>query len=98
MAAPTKSIPAATELEDITQQQDPDAVLYSTNITKVQDGDDALKFLQDHSQPYTRDEEKRVMRKVDLWMVSLMLVVNGIQFVDKNVRLIRSALGISLDH
>ncbi|KAJ5623623.1 hypothetical protein N7490_012228 [Penicillium lividum] len=49
-----------------------------------EDGDIALEFLQTHAQEYTKEEERRVMRKVDIRMVTIMLVINGIQFVDQN--------------
>ena len=52
---------------------------------KIQDGDDALKILHTHFEPYTKDEEKRLLRKIDLRLALLMLVVNGIQFIDKLV-------------
>ena len=52
----------------------------------IQDGDDALKILHTHFEPYTKDEEKRLLRKIDLRLALLMLVVNGLQFVDKLVR------------
>ena len=53
----------------------------------VQDGDDALKILHTHYEPYSQEEEKRVLRKIDLRLIVIMLLVNGLQFVDKNVRL-----------
>lgn len=52
---------------------------------KVVDGDVALTILQTHFAPFTPEEEKRVKRKIDLRMIILMLLVNGIQYVDKNV-------------
>jgi hypothetical protein len=51
----------------------------------VEDGDDALKILHSHYEPYTKAEEKRVLRKIDLRLVILMFIVNGTQFVDKLV-------------
>lgn len=53
---------------------------------QVQDGDDALKILHTHFEPYTKDEERRLLRKIDLRLALLMLVVNGLQFIDKLVR------------
>jgi hypothetical protein len=52
---------------------------------EIEDGDLALKVLHTHFEPYTKDEEKRVLRKIDFRLASLMLLVNGIQFVDKLV-------------
>ncbi len=52
---------------------------------KVYDGDDALKILHTHFEPFTKEEEKKVLRKIDSRMVPLMLFVNGIQFLDKQV-------------
>ena len=51
----------------------------------VQDGDLALKVLHTHFEPYTKDEEKRLLRKIDFRLAVLMLFVNGLQFVDKLV-------------
>lgn len=65
---------------------------------KVYDGDEALKVLHTHFEPYTEAEEKGVLRKIDLRMCLLMLVINGVQFVDKNVRLELSLLKSSTDH
>lgn len=52
---------------------------------KIHDGDDALKILHTHYEPYTKEEELAVKRKIDRRLVPLMLLVNGIQFVDKMV-------------
>jgi hypothetical protein len=52
----------------------------------IEDGDEALKILHTHYEPYTKEEERRVLRKIDLRLIVVMLVVNGLQFVDKNVR------------
>jgi ACS family allantoate permease-like MFS transporter len=54
-------------------------------MQKVYDGDEALKYLHAEFEPYTEEEERQVRRKIDRRMVILMLVVNGLQFVDKNV-------------
>ncbi|KAJ5776379.1 MFS allantoate transporter [Penicillium nucicola] len=82
MATTTKDDASAVELEDITSQ--PQATLhYDTKIAPA-DGDDALAFLQTHHEEYSKEEERRVMRKVDIRMVLLMLIINGIQFIDKN--------------
>lgn len=55
-------------------------------VENIPDGDDALTVLHTHYEPYTKDEEKRLLRKIDLRLALLMLVVNGLQFVDKLVR------------
>jgi hypothetical protein len=55
-------------------------------IADIRDGDLALKILHTHYEPFTKDEERRVLRKIDLRLALLMLVVNGLQFVDKLVR------------
>jgi MFS transporter, ACS family, allantoate permease len=52
---------------------------------KIQDGDDALKILHAEFEPYTKEEERRVLRKIDLRLCILMLIINGLQFVDKTV-------------
>ena len=40
----------------------------------VSDGDEAFKVLLTEYEPYTTEEEKRVLRKIDLGMCVLMLV------------------------
>ncbi|KIW05789.1 uncharacterized protein PV09_03000 [Verruconis gallopava] len=50
---------------------------------KIPDGDLALQVLHTHYEPYSKDEERRVLRKIDLRLAMVMLLVNGIQFVDK---------------
>lgn len=51
----------------------------------IPDGDEALKILHTHFEPYTSAEEKHLVRKIDFRLALLMLFVNGIQFVDKLV-------------
>lgn len=51
----------------------------------IQDGDLALEVLHTRFEPYTKEEEKRVLRKIDIRLALLMLLINGIQFVDKLV-------------
>ena len=43
---------------------------------KVFDGDDALKVLHTHYEPYSPAEEKSLLRKIDFRMCSLMLVIS----------------------
>lgn len=52
---------------------------------KLQDGDEALHILQTEFVEYTPEEERRLRWKIDLRLVTVMLIVNGIQFVDKLV-------------
>jgi hypothetical protein len=52
------------------------------------DGDLALKILHTHFEPYTKEEEKRLLRKIDFRLAVLMLFVNGLQFVDKLVSIL----------
>lgn len=52
---------------------------------KLQDGDEALQILQAEFVEYTAEEERRLRWKIDLRLVTVMLIVNGIQFVDKLV-------------
>lgn len=49
-------------------------------------GDEALKILGDQSEEISEEEAKAVLRKIDWRMVPLMMLVNTIQLVDKNVR------------
>lgn len=58
-----------------------------TMTEKITDGDDALQFLQQGQEAYDKQEEMRVLRKIDFRMVTLMLITNGFQFIDKNVRI-----------
>ena len=43
---------------------------------KVFDGDEALKVLHTHYEPYSPEEEKKLLRKIDFRMCSLMLVIS----------------------
>lgn len=62
--------------------------VHSTLAKKLQlDGDLALEVLQTQGIDYTPEEERRVRWRIDLRLVPLMLLVNGIQFVDKMVML-----------
>lgn len=69
------------------EHQEQKASSYESKIQSndAQDGDLALTVLHTHFEPYTKDEEKRVLRKIDFRLALLMLFVNGIQFVDKLV-------------
>jgi hypothetical protein len=73
----------ATELESPQASQGPTLL---SEKTRIGDGDEALKILHTHYEPYTKEEERRVLRKIDLRLIIVMLLVNGLQFVDKNVR------------
>lgn len=83
----TKDPALNIHLENVEQQRIDDVVL---STEKVHNGDEALAFIVDHHEAFTPDEEKRVRRKIDIRLVPIMLVVNGIQFVDKLVRDISS--------
>src|ERR1700684_824216 len=43
---------------------------------KVFDGDDALKVLHTHYEPYSPEEEKSLLRKIDFRMCTLMLIIS----------------------
>lgn len=75
----SKEVPSAIELE---QGRTDDGFRLDQ---KIMDGDDALKVLHGEFEPYTKEEEKRVLRKIDLRMIIVMLIINGLQFIDKNV-------------
>jgi hypothetical protein len=80
--------PKHTEKSDVSEVEHSDSFHMEESkveVEKVRDGDDALKILHTHYEPYTQDEEKRLLRKIDLRLALLMLVVNGLQFVDKLV-------------
>jgi hypothetical protein len=77
--APGKDVSALIELE---RAETP----YEIHLDhKVQDGDEALKILHGEYEPYTQEEEKRVLRKIDFRLIIVMLIINGLQFIDKNV-------------
>jgi hypothetical protein len=59
---------------------------------KVYDGDDALRILHTHFEPYNEEEENAVKKKIDRRLVPIMLIANGLQFLDKNVRITFSAV------
>lgn len=72
---------------DQLEHAQPTVIIPAEVVDKIQNGGDALEFLREGHQPYSKEEEKRVMHKVDVRMLALMLIVNGCQFVDKNVGL-----------
>ena len=43
---------------------------------KVFDGDEALKVLHTHYEPYSPEEEKSLLRKIDFRMCTLMLIIS----------------------
>jgi hypothetical protein len=43
---------------------------------KVFDGDEALKVLHTHYEPYSPEEEKKLLRKIDYRMCTLMLIIS----------------------
>jgi hypothetical protein len=48
---------------------------------KVFDGDEALKVLHTHYEPYSPEEEKSLLRKIDYRMCILMLVISETFFL-----------------
>lgn len=74
---------ADEKVASMTQHHEPDEPKIQAD--DVQDGDLALKILHTHFEPYTKQEEKRLLRKIDFRLALLMLFVNGLQFVDKLV-------------
>jgi hypothetical protein len=79
MTTTTKDGSEAIEMEDAPASQP------GFLAEKLQDGDEALEILQNQYLEYTPEEEKKLRWKIDLRLVSVMLIVNGIQFVDKLV-------------
>lgn len=76
----TEKISANSHDERVSYDDEP-----KLNKEHIRDGDLALKVLHTNFEPYTEQEEKRLVRKIDFRLALLMLFVNGIQFVDKLV-------------
>jgi hypothetical protein len=76
---PRKDGPEALEMENVPA---PQPVFLAE---KLQGGDEALEILQTQFVEYTPEEERKLRWKIDLRLVTIMLLVNGIQFVDKLV-------------
>ena len=73
-----------------TDQKHADA-FHEERMEKIdRNGDVALKFLGDDVEPITEEEEKRVLRKIDWRLVPVMMLVNSVQLIDKNVSPLRS--------
>jgi hypothetical protein len=89
MAATLKEVQSSLEHVEASRDIELAHAVTETDIRhlseKVVDGDEALKVLQDHFEPFTPEESNRVRWKIDRHLVAVMLVINGIQFVDKNV-------------
>lgn len=66
-------------------------------ITKDQDVDPALKMTGGTVVEFTPEEEKQVLTKIDLHMLSLMCWVYLIQFADKTTLNYASLMGIKTD-
>lgn len=64
--------PAFVELEMSTTRR---SEMHHLN-EKVHDGDEALKVLNTHYEPYTPEEEKKVLRKIDMRMCLLMCAIS----------------------
>ncbi|PMD21449.1 MFS general substrate transporter [Hyaloscypha hepaticicola] len=61
---------------------------------KVFDGDEALAVLHTHYEPYSPEEERSLLWKIDYRMCTLMLIINGIQFIDKGSLTAAATYGI----
>lgn len=48
-------------------------------------GDEALKIMHSTFDPYSDEEEKVVERKIDWRLIPIMLTINALQLIDKNV-------------
>lgn len=55
-----------------------------SSLSQSSVADEGLTILS-HYEPYTKEEEARVKRKIDFRLVILMLFINGLQYVDKIV-------------
>jgi hypothetical protein len=55
-----------------------------TSVSESSLADEGLTILS-NNEPYTKEEESRVKRKIDFRLVILMLFINGLQYVDKMV-------------
>jgi hypothetical protein len=75
------NVSMAIEMENCPATTTPPVFL----ANKLHDGDYALQILQTEFIEYTSEEERRLRRKIDFRLVPIMIVVNGIQFVDKLV-------------
>jgi hypothetical protein len=55
-----------------------------SSLSQSSVADEGLTILSGY-EPYTKEEEARVKRKIDFRLVILMLFINGLQYVDKMV-------------
>lgn len=82
-----KDASTATRCSPVELQDIPDAS-HEEVATKVgRHGDEALKILGEHLEAITEEEEKKVLRKIDWRLVPVMMLVNSVQLIDKNVGL-----------
>ncbi|KAJ5992657.1 hypothetical protein N7451_008381 [Penicillium sp. IBT 35674x] len=94
MKADGRDAPSVDQLENA----QPAPIIISADVVdKIHNGDDALQFLQQGHEPYSKEEERRVLRKVDIRMLTLMLIVNGFQFVDKNTMSYAGTYGLATE-
>lgn len=66
-------------------QSIPDASHEETATKVGGHGDEALKVLGEHLEVITQEEEERVLRKIDWRLVPVLMLVNSVQLIDKNV-------------
>lgn len=65
----------------------------SSNIEMAQDeklgisGDDALNYLSGSAPQATEEEEKKLLKKIDWKLLPVLMLLNSIQLLDKNVSL-----------
>lgn len=77
VAVPDESMPQLAQ--DITHEE---AALDKTDTVN---DDQAYKYLASHNTVATPEEEKAVLRKIDWRIIPLLMAVNCIQLIDKNV-------------
>ncbi|GAM91251.1 hypothetical protein ANO11243_092980 [Dothideomycetidae sp. 11243] len=81
--SPDKAYTSGVEIENATVATTGEHLTAVIAEEKIHNADDALQFVAEHFVQFTPEEERSVRRKIDWRLVPIMLVVNGIQFVDK---------------
>lgn len=75
----------ANSFDRIDDHKDHDTSHEELATHDVHHTDEALKALHSHIEPISEEEEKKVLRKIDWRLIPIMMLVNSVQLIDKNV-------------
>ncbi|KAL4809421.1 major facilitator superfamily domain-containing protein [Aspergillus unguis] len=69
----------------------------SASVVELPGQDEALKYIHGAPTPYTKEEERRVRHKIDLYLLPWMCGLYLLQYLDKTALSYASSMGIKAD-